>query len=380
MICPSVCPFEALSARGEPAEVKLDTEKCEVCGICFSTCPASAIETIYYNIDALLSRITALKRKKGIDQLVLTCQGSDALKQKSAAESEKSHIGNSLTISLPCVGRVPPELPLKVLSLGINKIVVSLCEDKYCRFKHGSMIGTRRLLLVQRLLNQLGFKPDTLTVTKRSVKAHVDDQRCIGCGNCSYTCPYDAIKMEALGFAQIDLQACSWCGACAAVCPVFAVKLEGFEYETVSESIHKYSSSASRMKRRGVKPAILILSCVWSDFDRNSNQNRAVENAAYVKLPCAGAVDTLHVLEAFYSGFDGVFIAACKKGECKLEKGNESAENRISALKKLLAEVNLEDRLEMCFVSPKDVGDLDERIKLFSEKIDSSTATEAVRE
>jgi coenzyme F420-reducing hydrogenase delta subunit len=98
-----------------------------------------------------------------------------------------------------------------------------------------------------------------------------------------------------------------------------------------------------------------------------------------VRLPCAGAVDTLHVLEAFYSGFDGVLIAACKKGECKLEKGNECAENRISSLRKLLAEVNLGDRLEMCFVSPKDVGDLDERIKLFTEKIDSLTVTEAVR-
>jgi coenzyme F420-reducing hydrogenase delta subunit len=282
-------------------------------------------------------------------------------------------------MSLPCVGRVPPELLLKALSLGINKIVVSLCEDKHCRFKHGSMIGTRRLLLVQTLLSQLGFKPDTLTITKRSVKAHIDDQRCIGCGNCSYTCPFDAIKMEASGLAQIDLQACSGCGACATVCPVFAVELEGFEYETVSESIHRYSSLISRMKRRGVKPAILILSCGWSDFDRDSNQNCPVKNAAYLRLPCAGAVDTLHVLEAFHSGFDGIFIAACKKGECKLEKGNESAENRISSLKKLLAEVNLQDRLEMCFVSPRDVGDLDGRIKLFSEKIDSLTATEAVR-
>ncbi|MGA9388274.1 MAG: hydrogenase iron-sulfur subunit [Candidatus Bathyarchaeia archaeon] len=379
MICPSVCPFEALSAEGEPAEVKLDTEKCEVCGICFSTCPASAIETIYYNAGALLSRIAALKRKKGIDQLVLTCQGSSALKEKRVAESEKSRVDNSLTMSLPCVGRVPPELLLRTLSLGIGKIVVSLCEDKYCRFKRGSIVGTRRLLLVQALLNQLGFKPDTLTITKRSVKAHIDDQRCIGCGNCSYTCPFDAIEMEALGSARMDLQACSGCGACATVCPVFAVKLEGFEYETVSESIRTYSSLASRMKRRNVKPAILVLSCGWSDFDRNSNQNRAVENAAYVRLPCAGAVDSLHVLEAFYSGFDGVFIAACKKGECKLEKGNETAENRISSLKKLLAEVNLEDRLEMCFVSPRDVGDLDERIKLFSEKINSLTATEAVR-
>jgi coenzyme F420-reducing hydrogenase delta subunit len=62
-----------------------------------------------------------------------------------------------------------------------------------------------------------------------------------------------------------------------------------------------------------------------------------------------------------------------------LEKGNESAENRISSLRKLLAQVNLGDRLEICFVSPKDVGDVDERIRLFTEKIGSLTVAEAVR-
>jgi coenzyme F420-reducing hydrogenase delta subunit len=104
-----------------------------------------------------------------------------------------------------------------------------------------------------------------------------------------------------------------------------------------------------------------------------------MENVVFLGLPCAGRVDALHVLEAFHSGFDGVLIAACKKEECKLEKGNEKAENRISALKKLLAEVNLEDRVQICFVSPKNVGDLDEHVRLFAEKIKPLDVKKAVR-
>jgi coenzyme F420-reducing hydrogenase delta subunit len=82
-------------------------------------------------------------------------------------------------------------------------------------------------------------------------------------------------------------------------------------------------------------------------------------------------VDSLHILEALHSGFDGVLVVACEKSECKLENGNEKAEERIFALKKLLAQVNLENRLEICFASPRYVGELDKNIKSFMERISS---------
>jgi F420-non-reducing hydrogenase iron-sulfur subunit len=381
MICPSVCPFDALSTEGESGEVKLDVEKCQVCGICFAACPASAIETIYYDVDPLLSYIGTSMREKGLDKLVLTCRGAGLLEKRTAVESEELHICDSITLSLPCVGRIPPELLLKTLSRGIKKIEILLCEDKHCRFKDGSAIGTRRFLLVQALLSQLGFEQDAVTVIKRSVKAHIDAYRCIRCGNCNYVCAFNAIKMKPPEGAQVDPEACSGCGACAAVCPAFAVKLNGSEYETISHEIRNYRSLIPKMKLQAKKPVILVLSCEWSEFsDLDSPQSSTMENVVFVGLPCAGRVDTLHVLEAFYSGFDGVLIAACEKDECKLEKGNEKAEERISSLKKLLAEVNLEDRLDICFVSPKNVGDLDERIKLFIERINPLPVKGAVRD
>jgi coenzyme F420-reducing hydrogenase delta subunit/heterodisulfide reductase subunit C len=379
MICLSVCPFDALSTERESAKVNLDIEKCQVCGICFAACPASAIETIYYNVDPFLNYVSMAMREKGLNKLVLSCRGTGIPEKGMVMSSGKQHIDDSITVSLPCLGRVPSELLLKMLSIGIKKIVILPCEDKYCRFKDGSVIGTRRFLLIQALLNQLGFKPETLTTIKRSIKAHIDAYRCIGCGNCNYTCAYSAIKIEAPGVALVDPDACAGCGACEAVCPAFAVKLDRFEHEAISHEIRSYSSSIPKMKLQVDKPVILVLSCEWSEFsDLDSIQNHKIENVVFLELPCAGSVDALHILEAFYSGFDGVLIAACRKDECKLEKGNEKAEKRISSLKKLLAEISLEDRLEMCFVSPKNVGDLDMHIKLFAERINPSVKKKVV--
>jgi coenzyme F420-reducing hydrogenase delta subunit/ferredoxin len=379
MICLSVCPFDALSTEEKLAKVNLDVEKCQVCGICSAACPASAIETIYYGDDPFLNHVSTVMHEKGLNKLVLACRGSGIPENGILVSSGEQHTDNSIEVSLPCLGRVPPELLLKVLSIGVEKIVILPCEDKYCRFKDGSVIGTRRFLLVQALLNQFGFKPDTLTAIKRSIKAHIDAYRCIGCGNCIYTCAYKAIKMEVPGVAQVDPEACAGCGACEAVCPVFAVKLDRFDHEAISNEIRSFGSFIPKMKLQIEKPVILVLSCEWSEFpDWGSNQSRRIGNVAFLELPCAGSVDTLHILEAFHSGFDGVLIAACKKGECKLEKGNEKAEKRISSLKKLLAEIDLEDRLEICFVSPKNVGDLETHVKLFEERISPSAEKESV--
>ena len=89
-------------------------------------------------------------------------------------------------------------------------------------------------------------------------------------------------------------------------------------------------------------------------------------------MPCSSALDPVYVLQAFYEGFDGVLVVACKKGECRFEEGNELAERRVATLKKLLAQLNLYDRLEICFTSPKYLRELENHIRIFTNKLESS--------
>lgn len=173
MICPSACPFEALSAEGEPAEVKLDNEECEVCGICSIAFFSSSIETIRYDADPLLDYVIRLVHEKGSEKLVLTCPSSDPSQKAIMNELEKLQVEDYISAMLPCLGEVPPEFMFKALGMDIKKRVMTPSKDRYCWFKDGSTIGTCRLFPV-RAENHPGLRPDALTVVKRSMKTQIE--------------------------------------------------------------------------------------------------------------------------------------------------------------------------------------------------------------
>lgn len=59
-----------------------------------------------------------------------------------------------------------------------------------------------------------------------AVAPMADEKRCISCGNCKKSCPYQAISMPT-GKAVIDKSACFGCGLCISRCPVRAIKFVG---------------------------------------------------------------------------------------------------------------------------------------------------------
>jgi len=368
-ICSSVCPFEAISTIKETGEVKLDIEKCQVCGICVSACPVSAIETAYYDSDSLISYIRKSMRETGLNSLVLTCRSNSTLPKVKEA-LKKQGLEEFISLRLPCVGRVSPRLLLRALDMGIGKLIVVPCEEGYCRFKEGSRINTRRFKLLQALLDQLNLGT-VLTVIRGLPKAHIETDGCVSCGDCVEVCPNEAIQLASTPrVAELNVDKCSGCGACAVVCPTLAIKVEGFEHEAISRSIFDSRLLINKMKK-GKKPTVLVFCCQWSEFSALDEIQSSIlkDNILFMELPCAARVESLHILEAFHTGFDGVLVAACKKGECKLGKGSEKAERRISTLKKLLSQVNLENRLEIRFMSPKYLGEFNTHLNSFVETV-----------
>lgn len=67
-------------------------------------------------------------------------------------------------------------------------------------------------------------------------KAHIDPNKCVGCGLCKTVCKFDAISNHT-----IDSFSCEGCAACTLVCPQSAIKL--LEEKTADTYITKTDAS-----------------------------------------------------------------------------------------------------------------------------------------
>ena len=364
-ICSSLCPFEALKKDEETGKTVLEIEKCQVCGLCYSTCPAKAFDIIYYDIDSLTRYLEKAKQEYDSNTLVIMCKGSAPDFSKV---EELFGVTKYIPLSVPCVGRIPEEVFLKALTMGIRAINILACDDDFCRFDKGSPVTARKILALNLLLGQLGYGTGAINLKRNNLKVKIDKDRCIACGNCVFYCPYDAAKLESPGIVSFDLAECKGCGLCVAMCPALALELENWERERISTLISKLSSEMER-------PKILVFRCQWATFSPLDN-GQSAPNIRIIDLPCAARVDPFHILEAFQKGVDGVLIAACSEDDCKQEKVSGKSEHLVAVLGERLSQIGLQERLHFCTVAPRYPERFNGELEQFSQEIETICSKE----
>ncbi len=358
-ICSSLCPFEAIKKDAETGKILLEIEKCQVCGICYSACPAKAIDIIYYDYDSLVSYLEKAKKEYDTDTLVIVCKGSAP---DFGGVGELFGVASFIPLSVPCVGRVSDEVFLKAIAMGIEKIRVLACDEDYCRFDRGSPLTGRRIIALNRLLEQLGYGREVINLKRHSLKVKADKDLCISCGNCAFYCPYGAASLTSLGGVSFDLDACRGCGLCVAKCPALAIELEHWEKERISALV---SQLVAEMK----PPKILVFCCQWAVFPPLNGESGP--NVRAIDLPCAARVDPFHILEAFQQGADGVLIAACPEDDCRQEGAGARAQHSVEVLKQRLDQIGFPDRLHFCFVARRYPDEFDQELRQFSRRIET---------
>lgn len=71
-----------------------------------------------------------------------------------------------------------------------------------------------------------------------------------------------------------------------------------------------------------------------------------------IRVPCAGRVDVIHVLQAIEQGADGVLVFACHEDNCHSLTGNRIVQARIDQVHRLMEDIGLErERLELRHVA-----------------------------
>ena len=360
------------------SRVIIDVEHCQFCGICAGVCPTSAIEIIYYDYPSLLRFVEDQKQTAGAEDLIVMCRGSIPPSVDVRNLLEDQDIRNPAQLRLPCVGRVQAEFYLQALALGMRKIVIIQCEEQFCRFQKGSAVNHRQVELLRRLMRGMGIDEDRLVLMRNTVKAVYDAGECVGCDKCEYICPEDAILARALSTPVVDFDKCTGCGACTLVCPHLAIQLKGYEYQPFSRSAQTDGIKSEPSGRR-TKQSILVVCCQWAEFSGLDASNRDLDTAVrVVEIPCFNALDPALVIEALQTDFDGVLAIVCSDENCKNNSGRGTARRNVSALKRVLRNMNLAERFEVSTHSPLELTDFSSKIRGFASKIEALPETTKV--
>jgi coenzyme F420-reducing hydrogenase delta subunit/ferredoxin len=377
-VCISTCPYEAIEGKftqNKLEEVKINPDKCQACGICTSSCPSSAIKTVYYESGILMHHVSQLSVGKAQFNLVIACKGSGPSADEIKKLSQVRMLDDYLTLRVPCLGRVSPESILQIVTSNVKHIVLVPCEEDLCKYKEGSKKLHYRYFLLKTLLNDLGYESNLLTLEENSVKAEIDQSNCVSCMNCWYACKYSAIKLNGKDTPSVDPDKCVGCGVCVGLCPAITIKMKGYDSRQIEDTIVSISKSIHPTIEAKKYTNILVMYCQWCNFPKLSNNTDNIvtentddsNNITYLPLPCLGRMDSMHIVQALYSGFDAVLAIGCRKDSCKMDKikGNEVAEARINNLKVILKQLSIDSKLAVDFVRPEYVDDFSGSVNSF---------------
>ena len=197
---------------------------------------------------------------------------------------------------------------------------------------------------------------------------------CTQCKRCTVECPFDAIQEDAEGYPQYNEARCRRCGTCMGACPVRVISFENYSIDTVGQQI----KAVDIPDEFDEKPRLLVLACendAYPALDMAA-QNR-FEYSAFVRVVpvrCLGSVNTIWITDALNSGYDGVVLMGCNKGDdyqCHFVKGSEMAHFRISKIADTLQILNLEEeRVAVHEVAITDIQRVPQLIDDMAETID----------
>jgi len=96
------------------------------------------------------------------------------------------------------------------------------------------------------------------------------------------------------------------------------------------------------------EPKLVCFSCKfgWGYLADEEELRDRIKN--WVPIICSGKIDTIHILEAFRQGADGVLVLGCPEGDCHYQDGNFEARKRVYLLQRILEAYGIEkERLKI---------------------------------
>ena len=191
---------------------------------------------------------------------------------------------------------------------------------------------------------------------------------CTQCKRCTVECPFGAIDEDEKRFPVFNESRCRRCGTCMGACPVRVISFENYSVDTVGQQL----KNCDIPEEFDEKPRILVLACendAYPALDMGAQQGNSYSQwARVIPVRCLGSVNTIWVTDALNSGYDGIILMGCQKGEnyqCHFVKGSEMANVRMSKVDDTLQSLSLEkERVETYEIA---ITDIDRAPKLIND-------------
>jgi quinone-modifying oxidoreductase, subunit QmoB len=202
----------------------------------------------------------------------------------------------------------------------------------------------------------------------------VDRGLCTVCLTCLRFCPHQAIGWTHRVF--IHPLACRRCGICASECPMDAIQIAGYSDAEVEQRL--LETSGQWEKEGDGEPRILVLGCrrsagmAWEEVRGAGRRAQGDKNGSveFIGLPCAGKLDTDVLLKALALGADGVLVLACPEENCRSNRGNSYARDRLAEARGYLQEAGIDGRrLRFEHISSNRVFLINEVLQDFKESL-----------
>ena len=118
------------------------------------------------------------------------------------------------------------------------------------------------------------------------------------------------------------------------------------------------------------EPKVVCFSCKfsWGYLGDQEELSHRIKN--WIPIICTGKVDTIHILNAYKQGADGVLILGCPEGHCHYQDGNFEMRKRVHLLYKVLEDYGIErERLQLSLSLDTDGKTMPMLVKQMSDSI-----------
>ena len=208
----------------------------------------------------------------------------------------------------------------------------------------------------------------------------LSQDKCASCLTCLRLCPYHVPYLDSNGTVQIPADQCQACGICVTECPAKAIVLrKPFDRHHVTDELSYVIKSVGESKN---KPLIVGLCCQYGLFGTGTLARLwkgAKAGVWIVPVLCVAKIDASHMLSAFETGAEGVFIAGCGN-QCARENTTYWVRKRVEKVREVLSAIGLEPDRIQSFALGTEIGDPAEELDRFVDKIGAICLTSALQQ